>query len=77
MQATFPGAEFLRILFRIKKRKENSTSCMSTSSIKRQIRRFHVVVMQWTSKKCTKKRDVSFDRTTFKVGDSLVHPFYT
>ena len=30
---------------------------MSTSSIKRQIRRFHVVVVQWTSKKCIKKRD--------------------
>ena len=30
---------------------------MSTSSIKRQIRRFHVVVVQWTSKKCTKMRD--------------------
>ena len=27
---------------------------MSTSSIKRQIRRFHVVVVQWTSKKRTK-----------------------
>ena len=32
--------------------------CMSASSIKRQIRRFHVVVVQWTSKKCTKKRSV-------------------
>ena len=31
---------------------------MFTPSIKRQIRRFHVVVVQWTSKKCTKKRDV-------------------
>ena len=30
---------------------------MSTSSIKRQIRRFHVVVVLWTSKKCTKKSD--------------------
>ena len=30
---------------------------MSTSSKKRQIRRFYVVVVQWTSKKCTKKRD--------------------
>ena len=30
---------------------------MSTSFIKRQIRRFHVVVVQWTSKKCTKNRD--------------------
>ena len=31
--------------------------CPSTSSMKRQISRFHVVVVQWTSKKCTKKRD--------------------
>ena len=31
---------------------------MSTSSIKRQIRRFHVVVVQCSrAKKCTKKRD--------------------
>ena len=30
---------------------------MFTSSTKRRIRRFHVVVVQWTSKKCTKKRD--------------------
>ena len=30
---------------------------MSTSSIKRQIKRFHVEVVQWTSKKWTKKRD--------------------
>ena len=30
---------------------------MSTSSIKRQIRRFHVVVVQRTSKKCSKKSD--------------------
>ena len=30
---------------------------ISTSSIKRQIRRFHVVVVQWTSKESTKKRD--------------------
>ena len=30
---------------------------MFTPSIKRQIRRFHVVVVLWTSKKCTKKRD--------------------
>ena len=30
---------------------------MSTSSIYRQIRRFHVVVVQWTAMKCTSKRD--------------------
>ena len=30
---------------------------ISTSSIKRQMRRFHVVVVQWTSKESTKKRD--------------------
>ena len=31
---------------------------MSTSSIKRRIGRFHVVVVQWTLKKCTKKKSV-------------------
>ena len=31
---------------------------MSTSPTKRRIGRFHVVVVQWTSKKFTKKRDV-------------------
>ena len=33
------------------------THSESKSSIKRQIRRFHVVVVQWTPDKCTKKRD--------------------
>ena len=56
IQATFPGVEFSRILFRFKKRKKIRRR-MSTSSIKREIVRFHVVVVRWTSKKCTKKRD--------------------
>ena len=30
---------------------------MSTSSIKRQIRQFHVELVQWMSKNCTKKHD--------------------
>ena len=30
---------------------------MSMSSIKRRIGGFHVVVVQWTLKKCTKKRE--------------------
>ena len=34
---------------------------MSTSSTKRRTGRFHVVVMQYTSKKCTKKRDARAD----------------
>ena len=57
-QATFPGVKFLRISFRFKKRKENSSSYVHVLQ-KRKIRRFHVVVVQWTyaSKKCTKKRD--------------------
>ena len=50
-QATFPGFEFLRILSRFKKRKENSSSYVHVHR-KRQIGRFHVVVVQWTSKKC-------------------------
>ena len=51
----FPGVEFYsgsKIGRKIRRR-----TCMFTSSIKRQIRRFHVAVVQWTSKKCTKKRD--------------------
>ena len=51
LQSAFPGVELLRILFR-------GIRCrMSTSSIKRQIGRFHVVVVQWTSKKCTNKHN--------------------
>ena len=30
---------------------------MFTFSIKRRIGRFHVLAVQWTSEKCTKKRD--------------------
>ena len=30
---------------------------MFTSCIKRRIMKFHVVVVLWTTKKCTKKRD--------------------
>ena len=52
----FSWSWILKILFKFKNRKEIRRG-MSTSSIKRQIRRFHVVVVQWTSKKCTKKRD--------------------
>ena len=57
MQAIFPRLKFLRILFTGSKRGRKIRRRMSTTSIKRQIRRFHVVVVQWTSKKCTKKRD--------------------
>ena len=56
IKATFPGVEFLRILFRLKKMKEICHR-MSMSSINHQTSRFHVVVVHWTSKKCTKKRD--------------------
>ena len=39
------------------KRERKIRRRVSTSFIKRRIRRFHFVVVQWTSKKCTKKRD--------------------
>ena len=50
---------------------------MSTSSIKRQIRRFHVVVVQRTSKKCSKKSDAraelfwSFNLLFFEVVNAV------
>ena len=56
MQATFPEVEFLRV-YPCSNREREICRRMSTSSIKRRIGRFHVVVVQWTSKKCTKKRD--------------------
>ena len=50
--------EFLWILFRFKKRKENSSSYVHVvHKTSNWIRSFHVVVEQWTSKKWTKKSD--------------------
>ena len=45
-------------LYATSKRERKIRPRMFTSSIKRRIRRFYVVVVQWTSKKCTKKRVV-------------------
>ena len=45
---------------------------MSTSSIKRQIRRFHDVVVQWSSKKCTKKRDARAENVVVVALSSLL-----
>ena len=64
MRATNPGVEFSRILLRFKKRKEHLSSYVHMSSIKRQMRRFHDVVLQSTSKKSTKKRDYAPLRAT-------------
>ena len=55
-QATFPGFEFLRI-YSGSKRGRKIRRRMFTPTVKRHIGRFHVVVVQWTSKKCTNKRD--------------------
>ena len=54
MQVSFPGDEFLSTGL---KRERTIRRRMLTSSIKRRIMRFYVVVVQWTSKKCTKKHD--------------------
>ena len=48
---------FLELNTQVQKEKGKLVVRRSTSSIKRQIKRFHVEVVQWTSKKCTKKRD--------------------
>ena len=50
-----PGLEFLRTLSSFKKRRENSSIYVHVHR-ERQILRFRVVVVKWTSKKCTKKR---------------------
>ena len=53
----FSWSWILKDFFSGSKRRRKIHRRMFTSSIKRQIRRFHVVVVQWTSKKCTRKRD--------------------
>ena len=55
MQATFPGVEFLRTSSRFKKRKENLLSCVDVLQKTNHIRGFHLEVIPWMSKKCTKK----------------------
>ena len=57
MKATFPGVEFLRALYLCSNREGKICCSMSTSSIKRCSGRFCIIVVQWTSKKCTKKCD--------------------
>ena len=47
----------LKDFIQVEKRGRKIRRRIYTSSIKRQIRRFHVVVVQWTSNKCPKKRD--------------------
>ena len=70
MRLLFPGVEFLRILFKLKKRKENSSSYVHV--LHKASRRFHVVVVQWTSKKCTKKRDACRCRAVVLIIKSIV-----
>ena len=40
---------------------------MFTSSMKRRIGRFYVVAVQWTSKKCTKKRDARAEQLALLI----------
>ena len=53
----FSWSWFFSGLFLGSKRERKIRRRVFTSFIKRSIRRFHVVVVQWTSKKFTKKRD--------------------
>ena len=47
----------LKDFIQVQKEERKFVVVMFMFSIKQSIRRFHVVVVQWTSKKCTKKRD--------------------
>ena len=53
----FSWSWILKDFIQVPKEEGKFVVVMSTSSIKRQIRRFHVVVVQWTSRKRTKKRN--------------------
>ena len=57
-----PAGDFLleinsQRLYPVSKRERKVLPPMFTSSLKRRIRRFDVVLEKWTSRKCTKKRD--------------------
>ena len=52
--ATFPRVEFLKDFIQVQKEEEKFVVGMSSSSIKRQIRKLHVVVVQWRSKNVLK-----------------------
>ena len=53
----FPGLDFVRTLFKFKKRKENLSSFVQSSPLENVVSGiFHVQVVQLWSKKCTKKR---------------------
>ena len=58
INANSPGVEFLRALFNFRKRKKVHC-CLVTSSITREIRHFHIVVVHRKARKCTKKCDAS------------------
>ena len=53
----WPPRRHMKTLYGLNIAQGQFCSCMSTPFTKRCIGRFHVVVVQWTSKKCTKKRD--------------------
>ena len=51
----FPGGvEFFKDFIQVQKEEEKFVVGMSSSSIKRQIRKLHVVVVQWRSKNVLK-----------------------
>ena len=53
----FSWSWILKDFIQVEKEGREIRCRISTSSIKHQIRRCHVVVVQWTSKKCTKTHD--------------------
>ena len=52
----FSWSWILKDFIQVQKQEGKFVVVLFTSSIKRQIRRFHVVIVQWTSRKWTKKR---------------------
>ena len=53
----FSWTWILKDFIQAQKEKEEFVAVCPPSSINHRIGSFHVVVVQWTSKKCTKKRD--------------------
>ena len=56
-KTTFSRVEFLRSVSQLKKKEKENRCVVFTFSMKREIKKFHVVVVPVTAKKCTKLRN--------------------
>ena len=63
----FSGVDFLGTAFKFRRTKRNSSRRLFASSIKRAVRHFDVVVVQWRQRNVQKKRDARANLLFFLI----------